>query len=284
MEKREFSRDKLRINFLKHPVRSLRILGMRYFHENSRIGKVAIERPGSWKSLDLIYGNEPERIEPGTFVPGFWADRMFFDSGAAKATRMRLRKYVEEMKSLGKEYAVLNKGRVRILSLASGPGRDVMEAVEFLMDLGIDVYATCVDKCPDAIELGSRIAESRGASRNIIFERKKFGKLNYFEDGNRYDIVITQGIMDYLSDEDAKSLLENARNIINREGTLITSNMNNHRWIRFWMEFFGEWRLKYRNGNELSTIIKKSGYEDVVVYLLPAGYHWMGVGKTPKSN
>lgn len=262
----------------------LRTRGRKYFYENSRIGKEVIKDPGSWKALDLIYGDDPEEMETGTFTPRYRSDRMFSKSGAAKATRMRLEEYKKIMKILGPEYAELNGGKVNILSLASGPGRDIIEVTEYLGVQGIDVHATCVDKCPEAIELGSKIAELRGLSEKVSFKRKRFGVRDHYRDNTRYDIVITQGILDYLSYDRAISLLENAWRISKDGGTLVTSNMNNHRWMRFWMEFFGEWRLNYRNANELSAIIKESGYEDVTVYLLPEGFHWMGIGKISRNS
>jgi len=172
---------------------------------------------------------------------------------------------------------------VSILSLASGPGRDIIEVTRFLRGLGIDIYAMCIDKCPEAVALGSRIADHRELSGMVNFTRKRLRRGDHYRDSSKYDIVITQGILDYLSYERAISLLENAWHISNDGATIVTSNMNRHKWMRFWMEFFGEWRLKYRNREEISTIMKESGYRDLDVYLLPEGYHWMGIGKKNPS-
>ena len=283
----KFSIDKLRINFLKHPLKSLRRSGTKFFHKHSKIGKETIENPGSWRVLDLLYGNEIEIHANGDyefsereFVPKHWTDKIFYNSKASEATRARFKHYVETMKQLGEEYAESNNGRVNILSLASGPGRDVMEVAESLKRRGIDVYATCVDKDKGAMEIGSIIAMKKGL-KGITFKRCKIGKAHHYENGNFYDIVITQGIMDYLNDERGVDLLKNARNVSKEGGTVITSNMDVHRWMRFFMEVFGGWKLKYRNGKELEKIMINAGYEKdkVNVYLLPEGYHWIGMGK-----
>jgi len=137
----------------------------------------------------------------------------------------------------------------------------------------------CIDRCPEAMDLGSKIAKDRGLSAKVNFMRKRLGRGGYYRDTVKYDVVITQGILDYLSNERAISLLESAWLISNHGGAIVTSNMNRHKWMRFWMEFFGGWRLKYRRRDELSAIMKKSGYKDVNVYLLPEGYHWIGTGK-----
>ncbi len=275
----KFSIDRLKINFLKHPLKSLRRLGTKYLYEHSRIGRETIENPGTWKSLDLLYGNELGE-ETGTFVPKHWSDKMFYNSKASKATRARFKEYVEKMEKLGEEYAELNNGRVSILSLASGPGRDIMEVTESLKRKGIDVYATCVDKCKDAMELGSEIAKNKGL-KNITFKRYKIGELHRYENDKLYDLIITQGFMDYLSDEKGIHLLKNAKDVSREGGTLITSNMDMHKWMRFWMEVFGGWKLKYRNGKELENLLTVAGYEKdkINVYLLPEGYHWIGIGK-----
>jgi len=293
-EERElkFSIDKLSLNFLKYPLKSLKRLGVRYLHKHSKIGKETIENPGSWKILDRVYGNEPMQANvddvetseisngSGLFVPKHWTDKMFYNSKAANATRARLKEYIGKMEELGEEYAESNNGRVNILSLASGPGRDIMKVMESLKEKGIDVYATCVDKCKDAMEIGSKIARKKGLD-DLTFKRCRVSKAHHYENGETYDIVITQGIMDYLSDETATSLIKNARDISKEGGALITSNMDMHKWMKFWMEIFGGWKLKYRNGKDLEKLMTAAGYErdNINVYLLPEGYHWIGIGK-----
>lgn len=38
------------------------------------------------------------------------------------------------------------------------------------------------------------------------------------------------------------------RELLGDGGTILTINMERHLWIRIWMEYFSEWRLKYRSG------------------------------------
>lgn len=87
--------------------------------------------------------------------------------------------------------------------------------------------------------------------------------------------------MDYLSDERAVDLIRSGRALLKEGNTILTSNMGRHVWIRFWMEFFGEWRLRYRTAEDVRKIMPDSGFEPykISVYLLPEGFHWMGVGK-----
>lgn len=283
VEEPTFSLENLNIkisDFFKNPAKSLRKAGAKYFYKHSRIGKTTIENPGSWEILDLLYGNEPENTETGTFTPEHWSDKMFFNSGAAKATRARFRHYVEKMEEFGEEYARENNGRVSILSLASGPGRDVMEVMEYLGKEGIDVYATCVDISKKAMETGSRIAKKKGL-KNITFKRCNVNKIHLYENDNSYHILITQGIMDYLRDKTAINLIKNSRGLLKEGGTLITSNMDIHKWMRGFMEFFGGWKLIYRSGEDLEKLMIKGGYEEdkINVYLLPERFHWIGIGK-----
>jgi SAM-dependent methyltransferase len=253
--------------------------GKRYFHAKSRIGRETIDNPGSWKILDRLYGNEPNETATGTFRPVHWTDRMFYYSKAARATRSRLAEYVRMMKSLGEEYARNNGGSVGILSLASGPGRDVVEVAECLGKEGIAVSALCADKCGEAMALGARLAWTK--NMDVAFRQCKIADIRNYAEAGSFDIVITQGIMDYLSDERAVDLLRSARSLLREGGTILTSNMGRHVWIRFWMEAFGEWRLKYRSAEDLRKIMLDSGFaaENVGVYLLREGFHWMGVGK-----
>jgi SAM-dependent methyltransferase len=191
-----------------------------------------------------------------------------------------LDEYKKIMKLLGPEYAELNGGTVNILSLASGPGRDVIEVAEDLGRKGIAVRAACVDKCGESMELGKRLAEQKRLE-GMTFRQCRIAEIREYAEAGSFDIVITQGILDYFSDDRAVDLLRSARALSKEGGTLVTSNMGRHVWIRFWMEFFGEWRLKYRNGRDLARLLLASGYDrrQIDVYRLPEGYHWMGLAK-----
>lgn len=70
-------------NMLRWPVSAIRSAGIKFFHKRSQIGRETIDNPGSWKILDRLYGNEPQRIETAAFRPVHWTDRMFHFSKAA---------------------------------------------------------------------------------------------------------------------------------------------------------------------------------------------------------
>lgn len=268
------------VDFLRHPIKSPKEMAIRYIRRRSDIGRETIENPGSWRILDRLYGNVPGEIETGTFTPKHWLDRMFYDSSAAEATRARFKEYLRLMKQIGIERAKKD-GHVSLLSLASGPGRDVIEATEFLRGEGIEVFAVCVDKSKEAMEVGSKITRAKGLSGAVQFKRYNVNQTSKYENGNHYDIIITQGIMDYLDPEKATTLLGNARQLSKEGGQVITSNMAKHLWMKLWMEVFGNWKLIYRDENDIKKLFKDAGYSEdgISVGPLPEGYHILGIGK-----
>lgn len=254
-----------------------RKFGIRYLENNSKIAKEVIARPGGWKALDLVYGNDPYGQDgAGTFIPKKFFDRMFFYSSAAEATRERLKEFEKMLVRLIKYYG--NKG-LRILSIASGPGRDILNLVE--EHRNADIEATCIDIDQEAISMGRRLAEKKGVSDKVIYKRGNAKRIDEYEDEKKYHIVVTQGFLDYLSFEDSLVLLRKVYTILRPGGHVVVCNMNRHSWMRFWMEFFGGWRLNYKTENSVKKILDECGYMKTEVFTESRGLHFIGRGTKP---
>jgi len=252
----------------------------RYLYDHSLIGRETIRNPGSWKILDLIYGFNPNSYGMEIFMPRHWCDKMFYFSKAAHATRARYIHYVSLMLEWAQQFAELNNNSISLLSLASGSGRDVVQVVERLNEKGIDLRSLCIDKDSEAIRLGMKLTECMKIN-NICYVKGKIKDIDKLLINRSFDIIITQGILDYLNDGEAKELFRRSAQLLNPGGVLITSNMSRHRWMRCWMEYFGNWRLKYRTGIDLENLLLESGFEGRAIqkYMLPQGYHWIAIAR-----
>lgn len=249
----------------------------RFLYRYSRIAKETIDEPGGWKTLDLIYGNDPEALEPGTYSPRGIIDSMFFYSPAAKATRERHAEYGRLMRRLVRQHVAAGNNTVRILDVASGPGRDL---VELLAEFGAArLHVTFIDASPSAIEKGKRIAEERNVSQGAIFIRGNVANLRSLPISGKYNVVVMQGILDYFSPRSATALLAASRELLVNDGTILAGNMDNHHWIRFWMEAFGNWRLRYKNRETIEGMFREAGLSNPEVYKLQGGYHWVAIGR-----
>ena len=67
-------------------------------------------------------------------------------------------------------------------------------------------------------------------------------------------------------------------------GSVITSNMDDHGWIRFCMEEIGAWKLNYKDLETMEGIMSDAGFIDSEVYKIPEGYHWIALGKKPNPQ
>jgi len=87
------------------------------------------------------------------------------------------------MKSLGETYASNNGESVGILSLAFGPGRDVIQVAECLGKKGITVNDVCADKCGEAMELGAKLAKAKNIS-GVTFRQCKIAEIRKYAEVN----------------------------------------------------------------------------------------------------
>jgi 2-polyprenyl-3-methyl-5-hydroxy-6-metoxy-1,4-benzoquinol methylase len=253
----------------------IRNSGKEYLKKHSMISREVIAKPGGWRCLDLIYGNDPDCLDgAGSFKPKGFIDRMFFYSTAAEATRNRLREFEKVLRRLIKNYRTK---ALNILSIASGPGRDILNLVEEFGN--IKVRATCIDIDREAIILGKRLAKAKGLSGRIIYKNGNAKRIDEYEEENKYHIIITQGYLDYLSYESSVEFLKKVHKIIMPGGSVIISNMSRHKWMKFWMEFFGGWNLDYKNEDMVRNILKDCGYVNVEVFTESRELHFIGVGE-----
>ena len=111
--------------------------------------------------LDYVYENRARG-----WLPFRWIDRIFLDNIGWKACRRR-KELTEQMlrEAIGK---VAEAGQpVRIVDIAAGPGRYVLEIIRALP--GIDISAVLRDNTPVNLEDGRKLAEQLGLT-NVTFQ------------------------------------------------------------------------------------------------------------------
>ena len=74
----------------------------RFCQKHSRILKETIDEPGGWRTLELLYGNDLDSLDGGTYQPHGLIDLMFYYSAAAKSTRSRYVEYKKIIRKFGK--------------------------------------------------------------------------------------------------------------------------------------------------------------------------------------
>lgn len=85
---------------------------------------------------------------------------------------------------------------------------------------------------------------------------------------NRYDLVYSLGLIDYLSDHTCKILIEAMMARLKPGGTLIIGQYHEGNPIKAYMEFGLEWHLIYRDVEHLTTLIDRSKSDALVTNVI----------------
>lgn len=151
-------------------------------------------------------------------------------------------------------------GPARILSLGSGPAREIELFLESPQGRAGKAEFTLVDQEPQALahaydRIYPALLKLGGAARlhplNISFTDilRANGGLHQVPP---QDLIYSLGLLDYLSDRRARMLVARLYEALAPGGMLIIGNMNETPLSTLWpMEFIVDWTLEYRNDTEM---------------------------------
>lgn len=226
-----------------------------------RLNRMVIEKPfgyhGDFFIIDEIYRNQPTTSGLERCL-----DNYFLKTAASIATRNRK----EDFKKFLAEIVLEKKGAIRMMDLASGPCRDVQEFFLENPDLSSAVQVDCVDHDPHAIAYGKDVLKDVPSS-SVRFIQKNAMRIalaknveSYFKD--KYDIIFSTGLFDYLDERIAVPLIANLKKILCPNGVMIISNYRG-KWdnvSRHYMEWGGGWDLVYRSKTEFLNLFTRAGF------------------------
>ena len=245
----------------------LRFVGQRILWSHSPFAREIIQAPGSWRCLDHIYRN----------APSTWLDRRLLTLAACQGTLERLHAY---RRLLGDAVEVIHEEPIRLLDLGSGPG---WAPLDLVASSPRTIAVTCVDRAADAIEAGRALADRRGLAHAVSFQRDNIRRFAAEAPAAAFHVVGTHGVLDYFTGDDARVLLAAIGRLLVPGGVLVTSNMCHHRdrIARFLMEFFGGWRLHYRDEHAVAHLLEAAGYGEIETRITAAGFHLLATGRRP---
>lgn len=208
------------------------------------------------KAIEIIYSYEGFRINGNGVFDGMttylWQNGLL----NTKALRNRL-KLVKKI--LSKTIVGYNgRGRIRVLSLASGSARGVIEVLSELN--GVDVEARFVDMSRNALNYSKELADRKKVLEKITLVRSDIRKFDKFCNDWSPDIVEAVGLFDYLDDDEALDLIRKIHDSMGSGGTMIIANINDNPERRFVSEVVG-WKMVYRTPQELGELLIKGGFE-----------------------
>ncbi|HTP26360.1 MAG TPA: class I SAM-dependent methyltransferase [Anaeromyxobacteraceae bacterium] len=182
-------------------------------------------------------------------------------TAAARAVRSRKDLMKRVLRSV-LERSTGSSRAVRILSIASGPARELQELFLEMQELPVELEVVLFDQDLSALEHAFHrlrpLTDARFPGRvHIEFLNESIKRLlrdnHLFEGLERFDAVYSCGLFDYLHEVTAVRLARNLCAAAAPGGLLLIGNMADHphRWI---MEYHLEWELLYRTRQQLVDI------------------------------
>lgn len=252
------------------PAEIFRKLRQQFLSSRSQFAMEILREPGSWRCLDRVYRNTPTG----------WIDRKLLGLKACEGTRERPRTY---QTTLANAVGMSSDEPVRVLDLGSGPGSAL---IDLIASSPRTVLGTCVDHAADALEAGKALAQKRGVDPFISLVLDDVWRFVRRQPRQKFHVVGTHGLLDYLPADQGVRLLEAIRRPLEPHGLLLMTNMREHgnRLARSLMEFFGHWRLKYKDQPAVAGMLDAAGYVDVLTSLTPMGSYVLATARTPSDS
>jgi len=206
---------------------------------------------GDFEIIDRIY-----KMETSTDPALERWDHYFHWSSAPRAVRARKEYCIR----LFEDTVASNSRPVRILNVASGPGRDVFEFLSGSSnDKARNAEIHCVDQDPNAVRHAKQLLEP--FSHQVSFENRSIFRCRL---ANEYDLVWSAGLFDYLEDDLFVRLLCRLSAALSPIGELVVGNFSNRNTHRSYMEF-GGWRLIHRDEDDLLALAKAANIQGASV-------------------
>lgn len=212
--------------------------------------------PGDYKIIDSIYQNSPCSV-------GFERlyDNYFQMSTICNAVRNRK----EDFKQIVLD--VIQKSKdfsVKIMDLASGPCRDVLEVLANLTSENKEVIFHCYDNDEKAISYARELLKS---DPRVIFYKQNAVRLALKKnvkdliEGN-YDLIYSTGLFDYLDYKVSVRLVANLKKLLKKGSFLAISDVRDKfsNPSIYFMEWVADWNLIYRDDDSFRNIFIDAGF------------------------
>jgi len=249
------------INFFLIPI--LNRLPSKLFLSSSKKAIAVYKHATTHKALEIIYSFDNKlNFEKGIldgFFTYFWQK-----TNNAKALRNRLKLVKKELK---KAIHSFNKRDLRILNLACGSNRAVIEVVgEHKDNFDFEVFA--VDKSISAIEDAQKLAFSFDIAHLLKTHQSTISEFLDKSKNIKFDIVEVVGFLDYVEDNKAILLFNQIYSVLTDNGIFITGNIKDNSERKFVTEVVGWPKLIFRNETDLINLLMNSKFKSSKIKII----------------
>ena len=251
-------------------------IGQLLFIKGSALGRRIKKYAATYRALEDIYTYSRSDSKGKSFFERLFTDILLHFVNA-KGVRNRLRIIEQELLKL---IFFLGKKKIHIMSLGSGSARAILETIASNTD-GVVCEATFIDKSRAALTYSQKMAIKLGIdTTNLVWEK---GLLEEFiKNGKKHppDIVEMAGILDYFDEETAIKVIAQIYRLLLPGGAFITCNICDNP-ERIFLERVLDWRMIYRDENQLAIIMEKAGFDEFKIIKEPLGIHNIAIGYKP---
>jgi alpha-beta hydrolase superfamily lysophospholipase/SAM-dependent methyltransferase len=216
----------------------------------------------SGSSLDYVYENRAR----GALLLGRIIDRFYLNNIAWAGIRQR-KTNIEQLLAEAIRRVKAKGDPVRILDVATGQGRYVLDALTSLKDQ--DVTAVLRDYSPANVEAGRALASGLGL-RGIEFEQADaFDEVSYASLTTRPNVAIVSGLFELFPENGpVRRCLEGIACKIEEGGYLIYTGQPWHPQIEMIARVLTNregdpWVMRRRTQRELDDLVREAGFEKV---------------------
>jgi extracellular factor (EF) 3-hydroxypalmitic acid methyl ester biosynthesis protein len=196
---------------------------------------------GDFEIIDFIY--QHKIIADARFQK--W-DKYLHSLHATRAVRNRKDYFIQ----LVKDGCSKAQRQFRVLNIASGPCRDVLELFQVVSPEKVKLH--CVDLDPNAIQYAKKLLGN--FSEAVEFSRANIFK---FDTTEKFDLVWSAGLFDYFDDENFIKVLSKLYSWCAPKGEVVIGNFSVENPTRSYMEKAYDWYLFHRTEEQLKTLASK---------------------------
>lgn len=170
---------------------------------------------------------------------------------AACAVRNRVNYLYDLLNNIGIRNSA---GRLEVLNLASGPGRDLLNYFDNAPETNI--HLDCIEQDSNAIDYASELCKQ-------YIDKITFIKQNAlkFSTSKKYMLIWSAGLFDYFDDKVFSFMLEKLSTMLDPNGEIVIGNFSTMNPSKPYMELF-EWNLHHRSPSTLKELAIASGFKE----------------------
>ena len=192
---------------------------------------------------------------------------------AAQSVRNRRVMIPQILRQVQREFAIRSNEPLRIMSVACGPAYELSDLFVTADDLDKFQY-TLLDQDTEALTEAEanirRIEKLFSRNIQVVYLQDSVRTMlrtpQLHEKWGKFQFIYSMGLFDYLTQPVAKAVIEKIYSLLDPGGYMLIGNYHFQNKSRWFMEYWLDWVLYYRNGDGITELL--SGLDAAAVSIM----------------